>query len=356
MRPITSAKGDNEAEYEADDDDDCKSLESDTEWEGWRRELETDVFPKPAAANPAGISPSVFQAAHPLPAQREENTSTPTGAISVIAPESIAATDEETRLLVPAPQTEPQRTRRGSLYGAKRIVVEGVAGKGLVVPRPKAYASWTSLSSVSSINSSYHSHEEYRAGEGSDTNAYKKPPLALITNQRRASGSVLGTSSLGRARSATVASTRGNVRLPVASSSAPLSATVGDSEDRWGSDPIVGVAMSDEFPTLGEDVLLPGLGGGLGNPAMFPPYADMSTTVTTITSGRQASGSSKRKVSGKRSMGSLRGSASSWLTRSLSKLGDGREGNNTTSQDSVSRQSSSSNAGGVGRRISQRER
>lgn len=301
---ITFAGKDDDAFNE--DEDETGSLASDTEWEGWRRELEMDLPPKPMGIvppNPSVVTTSLNPGGV-LPPTQEEPTPVPLNSLSVVPPENIAHTDEEARLLTPIQRTPHSVNRKGSLRVAKRVVVDGIAGKGLIIPRTNAYASWTSFSSNDSVNSSYHSHEEYRVGEGSDTTANRKPRLPpLVTGSNVGHGN-----TLSRAKSATVFSLRQNVQVPAVSSSAPLSATMHLQDTSWDSnspstnaqpEQEIPLDYLDRLPPL-DDAFMPGKGGGLGNANMFPPFADLGTTVTTITSGKQI----KKKTS---RSGSLRG-------------------------------------------------
>jgi len=153
-----------------------------------------------------------------------------------------------------------------------------------------------------------------------------------------------------------VFSSNQNVTVPRVSSSAPLSAAM-DSHDAWKpaafsspqtappAEPVD--ELYDDLPQLNPDVILPGMGGGLGNPAMFPAYVDMGATVTTITSGRQANG-------GKKSIGK---SGGKWLSKSFVKSTDESSDNATSSAlSSLSRRSSSSNVTNLVRSISKRDR
>jgi hypothetical protein len=344
---------DMEEGYEGDDDD-CASLVSDTEWEGWRRELEMDMPPKHVPAIVFGantVSSSTPKASHSI-ATIKEDAVLPSGNLSAIAPENLARSDEEARLLTPIQRhNPPPLPREGSLRFAKRVVMEGIAGKGLIMPATNTYASWTSFSSNGSADSSF-SHDEYRAGEGSDTNANGKPRLTpIVTTPARAAGN----GNLARAKSATMYSSNRNVTVPRVSSSAPLSAAM-DSHDTWkpalSSPPTALPAepvdeLYDDLPQLNPDVILPGMGGGLGNPAMFPAYVDMGATVTTITSGRRASG-------GKKSLGK---SGGKWLSKSFVKSTDEPSDNTTSSVlSSLSRRSSGSNVASIVRSISKRDR
>lgn len=351
--------GDDAADgYEGDEDDDCASLASDTEWEGWRRELEMDMPIKhlpTILSNSNSTSTATPMAAHSITTIREDPSSSAIGNLSAVAAENIARSDEEARLLTPIQRRNPPPlARKSSLQLAKRIVVEGTAGKGLIMPRTKAYASWTSFSSNSSVNSSFFSHEEYRSGEGSDTTANRKPRLApLVTSSARAT-----TGSLSRAKSATLFSSNVNITVPRVSLSAPLSAAMDPRDAVWkpGSAAPAPIASTsayvqpadevyEEFPELGPDVVLPGLGGGLGNPGMFPAFAGGGTTVTTITSGRQINGRKKSK------------SGSGWLSKSFSRGSeDASEGATSSGFGSLSRRSSNSNIASIVRSISKRER
>ncbi|KAG9054158.1 hypothetical protein FS842_005927 [Serendipita sp. 407] len=339
-----------------DDDDDCASLASDTEWEGWRRELEMDLPPK-ALSSILSVSDATPKAGPSLSVLKEESvialvpsptSALPGGILADVVQEDVRVhTDEEDEAPVVA-QRRRVPARRGSLKLARKIVVDGVAGKGLIMPRTNAYASWNSFTSTSSsITSSFQSHEEYRLGEGSDTAANRRPRLPPLVVGQGLSGTTRTSGTLSRAKSATVFSSRQNVPLPVASVSAPLSAAFDNIDGTWKggsphqhpqhhqhqhhhsdshqhhhrhhSDVDEYVEPQEDLLTLDPDVMLPGLGGGLGNPAMFPPFADLGTTVTTITSGRNAmaNGSSTKKLSlKKRSLGSLR-NTTSWLSRSF---------------------------------------
>jgi len=313
-------------------------LASDTEWEGWRRELEIDLPPKTANS----VSAGAIRPGGALTPTQEEPAST---SLSAVSPENIAHTDEEVRLLTPMQHRPHTLARKGSLQLAKRVVVDGIAGKGLIMPRTHAYASWTSFSSNDSVNSSSNSHDEYRAGEGSDTTANRKPHLTPLTG-------------LSRAKSATVFSLRQNVPVPVVSSSAPLSATLSSQDTSWNpSSPHKAVKAVSDIPSDYLDGLppfdqasMPGLGGGLGNTNMFPPFAGLGTTVTTITSGKQI------KKSASRSSGvSLRGVG--WISRSFGKIGEEREEAAPPSGQQVRRASGSgSNISSLVRGISRRDR
>jgi hypothetical protein len=311
-------------EGDADEDDDNVSLASDTEWEGWRRELELDPPPKQLSTIPSSVNVNSNSTPTPRPREsisNDQSELTPADGIlglSAVSPEMSAQTDDENRLLTPIPH---RSARKSSLRAAKKMVVDGVAGKGLIIPRTNAYASWTSFSSSSSINSSFNSHEDhYRAGDSSDTNAGRRARFASYGGSSMRS---TGTGGLARAKSASTFPLRPSVNVPVASISAPLSATIDSREGVWsrkeGSDaselPPPPQELLDELLNIGSEGLLPGMGGGLGNPAMLPAYADRGTTVTTIVSGRKAiaeSGSSKGKKPSLRSR----------LSRTFSKSGD----------------------------------
>jgi hypothetical protein len=351
--PAMPQDSDMEDGYEGDDDD-CASLVSDTEWEGWRRELAMDMPPKhvPAAVSGANtVSSATPKASHSI-ATIKEDVVLPSGNLSAIAPENIARSDEEARLLTPIQRRNlPPLPREGTLRFAKRVVMEGIAGKGLIMPATNTYVSWASFSSNSSANSSF-SHEEYRAGEGSDTTANRKPRLTpIVTTPARGASN----GNLGRAKSVTIFSSNRNVTVPRVSSSAPLSAAM-DSHDAWrpalSSPPTALPAepvdeLYDDLPELHPDVILPGMGGGLGNPAMFPAYVDMGATVTTVSSGRQANGSKK----------SLGKSGGKWLSKSFVKSTDEPSESATSSVlSSLSRRSSSSNVASIVRSISKRDR
>jgi hypothetical protein len=338
--------------YEGEDDD-CASLASDTEWEGWRRELEIDMPPKhlhTAASVTETVSTAIPKAPHFIATIKEDGV-LPSGNLSVIAAENIARSDEENRLLTPIPRRNPPELRKGSLQLAKSVVIEGIAGKGLIMPVTEAYASWTSFSSNSSANSSFFSHEDYHAGEGSDTTANRKPRLTpIVTTPAR----VGGGGNLARAKSATVFSSNPNVAVPRVSSSAPLSATM-ESQDAWkpafpsppNALPAEPVGEPyDDLPELNPDVILPGMGGGLGNPAMFPAYVDMGATITTITSGRQANGSKK----------SIGKSSGKWLAKSFKGTDEPSDNATTSVLGSLSRRSSSTNLASIVRSISKRDR
>jgi len=349
--PASPYDGDMERGYEGDDDGDCASLASDAEWEGWRRELETDMPVKYLPTIPSTTDTALAatpKSTHSITIIKED---TPIGNLSAIAPENIARSDEEARLLNPVSRHDyPPLARKSSLELAKRVVVEGIAGKGLVMPRTTASTSWTSFSSNSSINSSS-SHEEYRVGEESNTAANGKPHLTpIVTTPPGATRN----GGLARAKSATTFSSNANITIPRVSSSAPLSAAV-DLPQTWTQPPLPAnispvepaEKLYDDLPRFNPDIALPGLGGGLGNPAMFPAYVDMGATVTTITSGRQANG-------GKKSTGK---SGGKWLTKSFAKHTDESTDNTTTSVlGSLSRRSSGSNVASIVRSISKRDR
>lgn len=325
--------------YEGDDDDDCASLVSDTEWEGWRRELEMDMPPKPLSTihSVSATSDATPRVGLSLAALKEEGSSLALASADehVNVAEKASYSDGEEKYKSPRHSGQSTRARKSSLRAAKRVVVDGIAGKGLIIPHSSnAYASWTSFSSNSSINSSFHSHDDYRLGEGSDTNVGpKRPRLPPIVTGN--STSPRGSGNLSRAKSATVFSSRPNASVPAASISAPLSATVDNLDGSWAAPdpprqlpykyPSDGISP-DELFAIGPDVALPGLGGGLGNPAMFPAFAGMGTTITTVSSGRAAmssgagggsnGGSSRKSSLKKASLGSLRSSAS-WISRSF---------------------------------------
>lgn len=328
-------EGEEEDAFAADDEDDG-SLASDTEWEGWRRELELDIPPKITTLQ----SRAPTRGAVSLPPTQEERSM---GALSVVPPENIAHTDEEARLLSPIQQTSRKPIRKSSLKMAKKMVIDGIAGKGLAMPKTNAYASWTSISSLDSINSSFHSHEEYRVGEGSDTTANQKPRLApLVTG-----GSMVNNGGLPKAKSATTFSLRPNLPVLPPSNSGPLSTTLAQDSSRGFISPENGTR---EHEDIGPEYLgdlsrvdrstLPGLGGGLGNPAMLPPYANRGTIVTTVSGGNRAK---KSRTNG----GSLRGV--SWLSRSARTTDDG------ASSGQESRRTSGSNVATLVRGISKRD-
>ncbi|PVF93440.1 hypothetical protein CPB86DRAFT_109321 [Serendipita vermifera] len=309
--------------YEGDEeDDDNVSLASDTEWEGWRRELELDPPPRQLSTIPSSVNVNSNATSTPKPRDfisHERSESAPAGGnlgLSAVSPEQSAQTDEEARVLTPIPH---KPGRKGSLRLAKKMVVDGVAGKGLIIPRTNAYASWTSFSSNSSLNSSFNSHEDhYRSGDGSDTNTSRKTRFASYGGTSMRSG---GTGGLSRAKSASTFPLRPSVNVPVASISAPLSATIDSREIAWsrkGSDasdpPPPPQELLDEYLNLGSDGVLPGMGGGLGN--MFPAYADLGTTVTTIVSGRKAI------AEGNSGKGTKKPSLRSRISQKFTKSGD----------------------------------
>jgi hypothetical protein len=335
-------EGNDDDPLDADEDD--RSLASDTEWEGWRRELEMDLPPKTTNS----ISVGAIRPGGALPSTQEEPSPVASTSLSVVSPENIAHTDEEVRLLTPIQHRPRTLARKRSLQLAKRVVVDGIAGKGLTMPRTNAYASWTSFSSNDSVNSSSNSHDEYRPGEGSDTTANRKPHLTPLAGIAKSNG-------LSRAKSATVFSLRQNMPVPVVSSSAPLSATLNSQNSSWKSSSPAEVVSDNPSEYLDGLLLLdqasmPGLGGGLGNANMFPPFAGLGTTVTTVTSGKQI------KKSASRSSGSsLRGVG--WISRSFGKIGEEREEPAPPSGRQVRRASGSgSNASGLVRGISKRDR
>lgn len=324
--------GNDDDSFDADEDD--GSLASDTEWEGWRRELEMDLPPKRTNS----ISAGAIRPGGALPPTQEEPPSVASTSLSAISPENIAHTDEEVRLLTPIQHRPRTLARKCSLQLAKRVVVDGVAGKGLTIPRTNAYISWTSFSSNDSVNSSSNSYDEYRPGEGSDTTANRKrhlTPLAGIANGN----------GLSRAKSATVFSLRQNVPVPVVSSSAPLSATLNSQDSSWKSRSPAEVVSDnpseylDGLPPL-DQASMPGLGGGLGNANMFPPFAGLGTTVTTITSGKQIKKSASRS-----SGGSLRGVG--WISRSFGKIGEREEAAPPSGQQVRRASGSGSNVSGL---------
>ncbi|KAG8801683.1 hypothetical protein FRC17_006581 [Serendipita sp. 399] len=264
-----------ESGYGDDDEDDCASLASDTEWEGWRRELEMDLPPK-ALSTILSVSDATPKAGPSLAVLKEES-------VVALVPPPVPVhtggddadgvpTDEEDDEMPDVKRRNDVPIRRSSLKVARKIVVDGVAGKGLIMPRTNAYASWNSFTSTSSsFTSSFLSHEEYRPGEGSDTNANRRPRLPPLVVGQGVTG--IGRSgTLARAKSATVFSSRQNVPLPTASLSAPLSAAF---DNKHHSDADQSINYPDDLLTLDPDVMLPGLGGGLGNPALFPPFANM---------------------------------------------------------------------------------
>ena len=333
--PPPGLSGPNDGGYEGDEDDDSVSLASDTEWEGWRRELEMDMPPKPLSTihSASATSEATHRVGLSLAALKEEGSSLVLSSMEEYANITAKAShsDGEEQGVSPRHSGQDTRGRRSSLRAAKRIVVDGIAGKGLIIPHSSnAYASWTSFSSNSSINSSFHSHEDHRIGEGGDTNASKRPRLPPLVTGRGASPRVSG--NLSRAKSASAFPSRPNATVPAASVSAPLSATVDNLSGSWApghpghaSQPSEDI-LPDDFFAMGPQIALPGLGGGLGNPAMFPAFAGMGTTITTVSSGRAAmnsesAGSSRKSSLKKASFGSLRSSAS-WISRSFSKSGE----------------------------------